>query len=430
MACACRAESEPDVFLVIVDTLRADAVGYAGAPYDSSPHLDALVEDEAAWYSRAYSASSWTLASTATLLTGRPPGGHGVVRAAKNPTCYGRLAEHVPTVQSMWKSRGYRTGAWINNAFLAPEFGLDASFDVYDFDGAELIGHRTAAQTVDEALAWLDESDEPAFLLVHVMEPHADYDPGPPFAGRFTTGMPSTISVPLGGNLHTGWMTGMLPAPNAQDQAFVKAAYHEEVLAVDAAVNTLIEGMKKRDRWDDAMFVLTSDHGEEFWEHGRYEHGHTLRSEVTRVPLIVKAPAVEAGHRPGLIDAVSVSRALAAADPELLKTTDAIWSENILYGPPSTSLVTETHRLEVHNKGKALVLWELDEGAWEPAEWQPDNDATRSQAIAMRDELLQMRGSLGPAKPVNPTAIASADVFQMLRELGYLDGTNTAASCE
>ena len=430
LACSSSDDRQPDVVLVIVDTLRADALSFAGAPQKSSPHLDALVENEAAWYTRAYSASSWTLASTATLLTGQRPFKHGVVRAAGNDRCYGRLAEHLPTLQSVYKQRGYRTGAWINNGFLAPEFGLARSFDVYDYQGAELLGHRTAAETVDAALTWLDQSDESAFLLVHIMEPHVDYDPGPPFAGQFTTGMPASITTPLGPNLHGGWMGKVLPPPNAEDRAFIRAAYSEEVLAADSAVNTLIEGLESRGRWADAMFVLTSDHGEEFWEHEGFEHGHTIRSEVTRVPLIVKAPGLTPGKKDQLVDAITVSRSVAAGDPALLADDAAFaLSEDILYGPQMASIVTRTHRLEVSLSKNEVILWELDEEGWEKPNWEPDSPETRQIAGTLRDQLKSTRGGLSAAIPVNPTGIDRA-TFQMLRELGYIDGETVANPCE
>ncbi|HJN76856.1 MAG TPA: sulfatase [Myxococcota bacterium] len=430
LGCSCAEDRDPDVVFVLVDTLRADALSFAGAPLPTSPHLDALVESEAAWYTRAYSASSWTLASTATLITGQRPFSHGVVRAADNDRCYGRLQEHLPTLGSVWRTRGYRTGAWINNGFLAPEFGFARSFDVYDYEGAELLGHRTAAQTVDAALEWLDAGEGPAFMMVHLMEPHVDYDPGPPFAGTFTSTMPASISIPLGSALHGGWMARVIPPPDDDDRAFVRAAYQEEVLAVDQAVHTLIEGLKSRDRWDDAFFVLTSDHGEEFWEHGGFEHGHTMRSEVTRVPLIVKAPTLEPGKRDQLVDAVSVSRALAAGHPGPLVTGDAFaLSEDILYGPQMASIVTPTHRLEVALQTNEVTLWELDPSGWEPERWMQDSPEVRQVAGELRDQLRSTRGGLAAAQPVNPTGI-DREVFQMLRELGYIDGGAVANPCE
>ena len=427
LACSCSSPQEPDVVLVIVDTLRADALGFAGSEFASSPHLDALVETEAAWFDRAYSSSSWTLASTATLLTGQPSWQHRVVRSDVNIACYGRLPGHVPTLPSHWRGRGYRTGAWINKACLAPTVGRDASFDVYDYEGAAPIGHRTAQETVDQALAWLDADDGPAFLVVHIMEPHANYAPDEPFKGTFTDGLPHEIELPFAENIHYGLMTGMLPAPPDEDIQYIRAGYHEEVLQTDAAVQSLIDGLKARDRWDDATFVLTSDHGEEFWEQGRYEHGHTLRSPVTHVPLIVKAPGVVPGKKEAIVPAVDVSALLKdnggplmdlARGVEGAETRSFAVMDDILYGPESLSIVTRDDRLELHPSKKAAILWSLDEAGLET---ETQRQGAEPRVRELQDLLWSARGSFDAPAPVDPMAITDPQLFQMLRELGYIE---------
>ena len=429
LACSTPEARPPDMVVVVIDTLRADAMGFAGAELPATPNLDQLVATEATWFSRAYSSSSWTLASTATLFSGLHTFQHRVVRdTTERQHCFGRLPAHQPNLASRWKAKGYRTGAWINNAFLAPEFGLAAGFDTYDFEGAALTGHRTAAQTVEAALAWLDQDpDQPALMVVHIMEPHADYDPGPPFAGHFTAGLEASITAPVGENLHVGWMTGMLPAPNDKDQAFVRAAYAEEVLASDAAVGTLIEGLKARGRWDEATFVLTSDHGEEFWDHGRYEHGHALTSPVTQVPLVVKAPGVPAGRNDSIVDAVRAAELMhtgqgwvldRALQGDLDATAVAI-SEDILYGPQATSLITRDARVVLGLERRDAQVWSLQPSGYESALLQPDQVGAQVQQTAKHLE--QVRGDLQPRRPLDPTSVASPDVFQMLRELGYVD---------
>jgi hypothetical protein len=441
---ACSTPSEPrppDMVLVLVDTLRADALGVAGSSYDATPNLDALAASEATWFSRAYSSSSWTLASTATLFTGKPTWEHRVIRdTAERPHCYGRLPAHEPNLASRWKQKGYRTGAWINNAFLAPEFGLAAGFDVYDFEGAALTGHRTASTTVQAALTWLDQApDQPALMVVHLMEPHADYDPGPPFAGTFTEGLSASITAPVGENLHVGWMSGMLPPPSEEDQEFVRAAYAEEVLATDAAIGELIAGLQARGRWEDTRFVVTADHGEEFWDQGRYEHGHRLNSSVTQVPLVLKAPGVPAGRNDSVVDAPRAAEFLHTGEGWLLDRAtlgdldaeSTAISEDILYGPQEVSLVTRDHRIVLGLEHKRATAWLLEESGYEQAEDLGESQEA-IELVNLAVPLVQAaRGSLRPARPIDPTPVASADVFQMLRELGYVDaGVRQQAPCQ
>lgn len=407
-----------------MDTLRADALGFAGAPHPSSPNLDALVETEAAWFSRAYSASSWTLPSTASLLTGKPVRAHGVVRA--DEACFGRLDPALPTVATLWSLKGHRTGAWVNNAFLAPEFRLNRDFDVYDWQGAPLVGHRTAEATVQAALAFVDEEATPAFLMVHIMEPHADYAPPEAFAGRFSEGLPHTLTSPVGeGTLHAMMREGVVPS--AEDQAWLRAVYQEEVLAADHAIRQLIEGLKTRGRWDDTLFVVTSDHGEEFWDGGAFEHGHTLRSPVTHVPLIVKAPGVVPGRKDGVVAAPEVGQLLGTNQGALLQAArGGDWngehaiSEDILYGAPAASVTTDTHRLVASVPEGSVRVFELDEAGREGAALA-DSPELRSVADPLYNALGAARGGLHPTPATDPTRIGSAAVFAQLEQLGYVD---------
>ena len=441
LACTTPEPRPPDMVVVLVDTLRADAMGFAGARYAATPNLDRLVATEATWFSRSYSGSSWTLASTATLFSGKPTWEHRVIRdTADRAHCFGRLPAHEPNLASRWRQRGYRTGAWINNAFLAPEFGLSAGFDTYDFEGAQLTGHRTASATVQTALSWLDAApDQPALMVVHLMEPHADYDPGAPFAGAFSADLPASITAPLGENLHVGWMTGMLPAPDEQDQEFVRALYAEEVLASDAAIGELIAGLKERGRWQQARFVVTADHGEELWDQGRYEHGHRLNSPVTQVPLIVKAEGVPAGRNDSVVDATRAAGFLHTGQGWLLDLARGgeedpkgfAISEDILYGPQEVSLVTSDFRVVLGLESRTATAWRLTDSGYEQAqdlgESEEGKDLVR-QAVGLIE---RVRGGLEPARPIDPTPVASPDVFQMLRELGYIDASSRQqGSCQ
>ena len=430
LACTPDPPPQPDVVLVVVDTLRADAVGFAGAPHPSTPNLDALVETEAAWFADAYASSSWTLPSTASLITGKPVWKHGAIRS--DDQCFGRLDPELPTVATLWSLKGYRTGAWLNNAFLAPQFRLDRDFDVYSWEGAELVGHRTAQETVDQALAFLDADEGPAFLLVHIMEPHADYAPGPEFAGRFSKDLPHTLSSPVGeATLHGFMREGVVPGD--EDQAWLRAVYQEEVLQADAAIGELISGLKQRDRWDEALFVVTSDHGEEFWDLGEFEHGHTLRSSVTHVPLVVKAPDVMAGRVDGFVPGHEVGQLVGTNQGPLLNAAkgfgisrEHIVSEDILYGAPAVSIATRTHRLVQSLAGPSVVLHPIEGGV----EGAPlaDSPQVRTTVDGLRQALAQERGSLGPTAASDPTRIGSAAVFEQLKQLGYVDDASTGCS--
>ena len=437
LALACTRDPKPDVVLILVDTLRADAVHYAGQPRETTPNLDAFVQQDATWFSRAYSATSWTLPSTVTLLTGLQPWEHRVVKSKLGTDDYGRLLPHIPTLASRWRGQGYRTGAWINNAFLAPEFGLVEGFDTYAYEGAPTVGHRSAKKTVDEAIAFLNADDSPAFMLVHIMEPHADYDPGAPYKGTWTDGMPHSLSYPLGHEAHTRLMTGVdaefkLAPPSSDDKEYVRAMYAEEVLAADAAVGELLAALKARPNWEDTVVVVTADHGEELWDYGRYEHGHSLLSPVIHIPLAVKAPGIGPGQNDTVVGQREVWEFLAQPGTGDLANLAKNGTEpgrahchqGIIYGPQQAGVITDTEHLVAQLEDprpdaqqQVFYVFDLDEKGREitPPKARVEADHPLVQ------QLVACRGGLDITHPVDPRPVNSPEVFDMLRQLGYIE---------
>jgi len=418
-------EKDPDVVLVIIDTLRADALGFAGSARDTSPNLDALSK-EVTWFSRAYSTSSWTLPATASILTGLHPFEHRVVRDGLNPDLFGRLDPTLETLAEVYKKKGYRTGAFINNAYLAPDFGLNQGFETYDYQGAGPTGHRTAMATVEKALAWLESESEPAFLLVHMMEPHADYEPAEAFRGRFTSGLPTGLKLPLGDLV--GQMIERRVVLSDEDKAFVRAAYDEEVLSADAAVGALVDGMRKAGRFDRSTMAITSDHGEEFWDFGAYEHGHTTMTPVIQVPLMLKAPEVVPGENATVVSLSALFDALSTQSGPIMDyarrgvddTTQIAMSEDILYGPPQISVISNDLRLQINPVEGRMTVFELDEEGRETIDVSMDPQR-REHAQPLHAYLKHLRAGSGPIKAFDPIRVQDFSDFEKLRALGYAD---------
>jgi len=414
----------PDVVLVIVDTLRADSLGFAGHVRDTSPNMDALAE-EFTWFSRAYSTSSWTLPATASILTGLHPHEHRVVRDGLKPQLFGRLDPTIETMADFYKAKGYRTGAVINNAYLAPDFGLNQGFESYNYEGAGPIGHRTAAKTVDEALLWLNESDEPAFLLVHIMEPHADYEPAPEFRGRFTEGHASELTLPLGDLV--GQLIERRVEISDDDKRFIRSAYDEEILSADAAIGRLVQGMRDAGRFESSLMAITSDHGEEFWDYGAYEHGHTTMTPVIQVPLLLKAPGVVPGENATVVGLASLFPALTTQDGPILQfarrgvddTTQIALSEDILYGPPQISVISNDLRLQINPAQERMAVFELDDSGREFQDVSLDPQR-RENAQPLHAYLKHLRGGAGAIKAFDPMEVQNFSDFEKLRALGYV----------
>ncbi len=243
----------PNVVLYVVDTLRADHLGVYGYHEDTSPVIDRFAEGGVV-FERAYAPSSWTKPSMVTLMSGLDAVGHGVEdRLDVIPARVGLLVEHL-------KAGGYATFAAVTNPNVLPHWGFDRGFDVYEDLGAA--GHTARADVVsDWAVARMDElsAREPFLLYLHVIDPHAPYDPPAPFDTRF--------SAPLG-----------------------VGGYDGEIAFVDAEFGRLLEALRERGIEEDTMVVLVADHGEELLDHGNFGHGSTVFEEVVRVPLVIRLP--------------------------------------------------------------------------------------------------------------------------------------------
>ncbi len=298
----------PRVLLIVVDTLRNDAFSCAAPSAPPTPHIDRLAE-QSHRFSRARSPAPWTLPSVSSLLTGLSPLVHGAV---------GRdsiLPQSVPTVAERLAAAGYRTAAIGHNDVLSPTRELNRGFDEYQFSEREMPPARTlgflawgmvrskkefdAKALSDLAGAWIEEhADEDFFLWLHYYDPHLDYSPPPSFLPNETP--PGRVRRRLDSEAFKSIRSGYFD-PSPDERRWIRALYDAEVRYLDQEIGALLEGLKEKGLYEDTLVILTSDHGEEFWEHEGFEHGHTVYEELLRVPLIVKLPAQREG---GLVEQV------------------------------------------------------------------------------------------------------------------------------
>jgi arylsulfatase A-like enzyme len=285
---ACGGEAKrTSVLLVVIDTLRADKLGTYGGERNLTPHIDAFAE-RGVVFENASSHAPWTLPATASLLTSLYPLQHGAGGSLPNFTA---LDPEVRTLASVFRERGYATGAIVNVAFLDRTFGLTREFEHLDARHFESnLQVRSAEETTDAALTWMEEQgDEPFFLLVHYFDTHAVYDPPQPFRRRFAAPEDrETSDYVFGTREH---MIRLRAGQLEINRSIIKRAeklYDGEVAYTDGQVGRLFDGLEDLGLAGDTLQVLTSDHGEEFWDHGGFEHGHTLFSELTHIPLIVR----------------------------------------------------------------------------------------------------------------------------------------------
>jgi arylsulfatase A-like enzyme/Tfp pilus assembly protein PilF len=310
-------DAQPDVFLITIDTLRADHVGCYGYKDVETPTLDALAADGVR-FTHAYTHSPITNTSHTTILTGLLPSVHGV-------TDFGvPLAPAHVTWAELLKKKGYQTGAFIGAVILdsnqlAP--GLDRGFDFYDnfpakAESKERWGRveRRAGEVVGHAEAWLEKhprvrsSDAARFVWVHLYDPHDPYEPPPPFAEKYA-----------------------------------KHLYDGEIAYADSALGHFIGTLKKSGAYENALIVVVGDHGEGLGEHGEETHGLFLYDSTLHVPLIMKLPeAAQHGlAQHGLAQHGSGEHGLVV--DALVRTTDILPTALVLtHTPPPAKLDGES----------------------------------------------------------------------------------------
>ncbi len=244
-----------DVVFITIDTLRADALGFAGNREVETPALDRLAAG--GWvFDRAYGHSVMTLPSHANLLTGQLPYQHGVRDNAGFA-----LPKDVPTAAEAFAAAGFRTAAFVAAFPLDARFGLDRGFEVYDDSYREgstrgfAIAERSGDEVVQAASSWWQEHEGARrFLWVHLYEPHAPYEPPPELAARYATN-----------------------------------PYLGEVAATDLYVGQLLDVIVPEPPAVDVLIVVTSDHGEALGDHGEKTHGLFAYGATLEIPLVLWA---------------------------------------------------------------------------------------------------------------------------------------------
>jgi arylsulfatase A-like enzyme len=292
--------------VLIVDTLRADHLSSYGYGRPTSPTLDRLAR-EGVLFENAFSTSSYTLPSHASLLTGLYPFQHGVEwQTSKHPAAL-PLSNLPETLQTL----GYRTGAFSANTFwFSREHGFGRGFHHFDeyFHSVEDAFMRTAygrivtrgllqrigtpdiparrrAASINSALlSWIKrDRDAPFFVVANYMDVHDPYLPPQPYRSAFSAG-----PEPPGGILH--WELNIPNRLSPEELQGEIDAYDGGIAYVDSQIGALVSLLEARNTDRDLLLIVTSDHGDEFYEHGGFLHGTHLYREVVHVPLIIWQP--------------------------------------------------------------------------------------------------------------------------------------------
>jgi arylsulfatase A-like enzyme/Flp pilus assembly protein TadD len=407
-----------NVLLITIDTLRADRVGAYGNPSGLTPTLDRLA-DSGIRFESAYTPVPMTLPAHASILTGLEPFGHGI---HNNTTS--RLGR-TPTLATILKGAGYRTGAFVGSFVLNAGFGLDRDFDVYDDHfgrgdtGDVRMAERSAESVIRPATEWIlrrasatdsagptSNASVPArpwFAWIHLYDPHAPY------------------------RAPADYQAGRTP-------------YDAEVAYTDAMIGRGLDELREAGQLDRAVVVVVADHGEALGEHGEGSHGLFAYESTLRVPMIVTAPGIRAqvvrtpvanmDVVPTVLDLLGIEipagldgRSLLGAGDRASAAPRALYFEaldaNLTRGwAPVTGVMVDGWKFI------ELPIPELYDLEHDPGETHNLAARERERSRALRARLKDMVAGRGPAAKMAP-ASTDAETRRRLASLGYLGSMDT-----
>lgn len=290
------------VILVVADALRRDHLNAYGYPRRTAPRLAALA-DQGALFRDVVAQATWTKVSIPSLLTGLHPSTHGVLDFPD------RLPEAAETLAETFREAGYATLSLSSDALSGRFSNLQQGFESVHEMGSlsEQHSSKTAREYVDRTLDWLGRNrDQPFFVFLHLTDPHSPYPARPPYDAMWAaTGRAAEMEsarrkitpqiadplrrrffMPNRGEVQKA---GFDPEDFASHQ---RDAYDGSIRGLDAEIGRLIERLRELDLDRKTLVVFTSDHGEEFFDHGRSFHGQSVYGELSGIPLILWQPGV------------------------------------------------------------------------------------------------------------------------------------------
>ena len=429
------------VFLISLDTLRADRLTVYGHDRDTSPAMARLFGDGGTVFDRCLASAGSTLPSHMTMFTALRPSEHGVYLADSV------LDAWIPTLAELLRDAGVATAAFTENGWVGKNYGFDRGFARFVENKSAEVDHPEGEirNTFGGAKAWLEANrDRRFFAFVHTFQVHDPYVPPEPYRRLF-------------GDLPPSW-----GARHAAQHRIDALDYDREIRFTDDQVGDLLGWLDKQGLAENTIVIVTSDHGEEFAEHGHILHGLHLYEEIVHVPLMMCGPGIDAGRRvtdtagvidlmPTVLDFFGVpvpehasGRSLApyfdggrADDADRVRFAEH-WSVFAL-GPRHRIMPYERPSFAVFDGTKKLMRYKIDgelvyrfhDLAGDPREQRPlANDGEDFERLrdlidgyhaAATEHRAVLRARLEGNAPAAVATPMDAERKQKLRALGYLD---------
>lgn len=445
-----RAGEPRHVILISIDTLRADHCGYLGYSKPTTPFLDKLAEQGVA-FTNHHSNSNNTLISHASILTGLLPEAHGTYDGG-NRLGRRRLSDGYETITERFEAAGYTTAAFTTHpAWLGTTFGIEQGFDHLESEW------RGAAENSRLFLRWIDR-EQPArlFAFLHFYDPHSEsrsrgtlpYDSTPELIEQFAGAAPEGFTGHVRGRpdlICTKYLfaldSGEEPA-TPEIVAYMRGLYDAGVRKMDDDLRGLFTGLRRRGMLEDALVVITSDHGEQFHEHGGMLHGG-WHEEIQRVPLVFWMPFLAEPHV-GRLDAITRSIDVAPTILDLaglppigqglslraaMLGQETLEARDVVFGTSALRSRDEVSAYRYYGGDEPIAFYDIDGDPLESKNLVEDQGwmaASSQRLLEIREKLASIRAT---AREI-ANAVRASDVLgnveldpaqaEELRRLGYV----------
>ena len=347
----------PNVVLITIDTLRADHLGAYGYKRDTSPNIDKLAQD-GVLFENAISQASWTLPSMISMFSSKYPSEVGATGLTSN------LKGKTLTLSEYMKDNFYNTIGVISQIMVSKKYGFSQGFNTFNQDHMSEVNEISSDVVTQRALEYIYKNkDEKFFLWIHYFDPHHNYKNYSEYlySDGYSGTLPNDLDVKV--------LNKIKSSLNENDITFIKDVYDEEISYTDKYIGVLIDSLDELGLMDNTIIVLTSDHGEEFMERGRFGHGNTLYRELIHVPLIIYNPLDTSKRGKRVNDHIEIRNIsktiteLSGLDGNLFEGVNLLDNKHL---NPNHIIISETYRYEdIENekrlKRKAVIYnnWKL-----------------------------------------------------------------------
>ena len=418
-----------NVVLYVIDTLRVDHLGVYGYERPVSPNMDRFAAG-ATVFENAIAQSSWTRSSMASVFTGLWPIKHDT-NGRKD-----KLSDEALTLAEVLNQAGMETTAIARNWNIFPAFGFSQGFDQF-----RALKRGNSIDVNESVQYWFENRKEqkPFFLYLHTVEPHGPYRPPEEFKKKFMPADGPRFDL----DKHPGSQRTRAMSKDEKRQVadHLINLYDGEIAANDATFGRLLQDFESRGLMGETLIVVVSDHGEEFLEHGTWEHGKNLFAETLNVPLIIRFPEMGQGARvtpivqhidimptildwlglpiPSGVEGRSLIPLVESADPSSMRDSPLAFSYLELDGLPTQSVVDGEWKFIERVRGDQVIWSGLFNRVVDPGERDNLIDAypIRARYLSMLLEARIGEGSL----LTTSEAVIDAETESALRALGYLN---------